>query len=113
MIVIFRAAVGEVVTAADAATDDTEEDETGDDSSELILVSLELLLSSPQADCLAGGNIGLIVNFGTTVHSTGAFDKLPGSTKRSWFCSVCPGVPFGGSGFIVSFGIELELMLEC
>uniref|UniRef100_A0A182U7H6 Uncharacterized protein n=1 Tax=Anopheles melas TaxID=34690 RepID=A0A182U7H6_9DIPT len=100
LIVILSAVDGEVVTATDVGAD--EHDEMGDDSRELILVSLELLLSSP--DCFAGGRIGLIVSFGTVGGNSAVPALLLPSAEQFWVVS------FGGIGLIVSFGIELELI---
>uniref|UniRef100_A0A182QKA3 Uncharacterized protein n=1 Tax=Anopheles farauti TaxID=69004 RepID=A0A182QKA3_9DIPT len=104
LIVIFSACVcDEVVTETVAAADEIEDDETGDDSRELILVSLELLLSSP--DCFVGGRIGLIVSFGTvgasvTIKPAPVPPPTPSTAAFEQF----------GIGLIVSFGIELELI---
>lgn len=113
LIVILSVVGGEVVvsTAAEeeeAGADEIEDDEIGDDSRELILISLELLLSS--AGCFVGCRIGLIVSFGTVCANKWDNDVwLPSATQSCTFVAAS----FGGIGLIVSFGIELELMLEC
>lgn len=86
------AAEGEWMT--EVSTDEDEDDEMGDDSSELILVSLEQLSSEVAA---AGfGGIGLMVNFGMGT-SEGSRGMAGGGL---------------GIGLIVSFGI-VDVMLEC
>lgn len=77
-----------------AAAEEDEEDEMGDDSSELILVSLEQLSSEVAAAGLGG--IGLMVSFGMGT-SEGSRGMAGGGL---------------GIGLIVSFGI-VDVMLEC
>lgn len=107
---------GEVVMTAEVATDDDEQDEdTGEDSRELILVSLELLLSSP-VDCFVddGGGIGLMVSFGTVCgRSAPPIDAAFPAAEPVGDCCCCCNPSFAGIGLIVIFGIELELMFEC
>lgn len=84
LIVILNAVGGEVVTTAAAGADEIEDDEMGDDSRELILISLELLLSS--TDCFVGGRIGLMVSLGTvgvTEHSARMCNGLLPSAEQS------------------------------
>lgn len=112
--IVILNAEGEVVMTAEVATEDDEQDEdTGEDSRELILVSLELLLSSP-VDCFVdgGGGIGLMVSFGTVCgRSAPPIVAFP-AAEPVWDCCCC-SPSFAGIGLIVIFGIELELMFEC
>lgn len=87
LIVSLGIAEGELMT-------DDDEDEMGDDSSELILVSLEQL--SSEVAVVGFGGIGLMVSFGM-----GTSEGLRGMAGGGF-----------GIGLIVSFGI-VELMLEC
>lgn len=77
---------------AEPGADDDDDDEIGEDSSELILVSLEQLSS----EASGFGGIGLIVSFGI-----GTSDGSRGMTGGGL-----------GIGLIVSFGI-VDVMLEC
>lgn len=89
---MVAAEAGEWMTEVGAEEDD--EDEMGDDSSELILVSLEQLSSEVAAAGLGG--IGLMVSFGMGT-SEGSRGMAGGGL---------------GIGLIVSFGI-VDVMLEC
>lgn len=89
LIVSFGMAEGELMTELGA----DEEDEIGDDSSELILVSLEQLSSEV---AVGFGGIGLMVSFGI-----GTSDGSRGMAGGGL-----------GIGLIVSFGI-VDVMFEC
>lgn len=89
LIVSFGMAEGELMTELGA----DEEDEMGDDSSELILVSLEQLSSEVAAGL---GGIGLMVSFGMGT-SDGSRGMVGGGL---------------GIGLMVSFGI-VDVMPEC
>lgn len=92
MVAVPDAEAGEWMTEVGAEED--EEDEMGDDSSELILVSLEQLSSEVAA--VGFGGIGLMVSFGMGT-SEGSRGMAGGGL---------------GIGLIVSFGI-VDVMLEC
>ena len=91
LMVSFGIAEGELMTELGA--DEEDEDEMGDDSSELILVSLEQLSSEVAAGL---GGIGLMVSFGMGT-SEGSRGMAGGGL---------------GIGLMVSFGI-VDVMLEC
>ena len=91
LMVSFGMAEGELMTELGA--DEEDEDEMGDDSSELILVSLEQLSSEVAAGL---GGIGLMVSFGMGT-SEGSRGMAGGGL---------------GIGLMVSFGI-VDVMLEC